>query len=562
MFSDKTSVNILTSLLIEHKIRKAVVCPGSRNAPVVHNLCASGGIECHSITDERSAGFFALGLSQATGEPVVVCVTSGSAVLNVLPAVAEAYYQHVPLIVVSADRPQAMTGQLQGQTLPQPGCLEPFAVKSVSLPEGDGSLSVWHCNRMVNEALTACRRCGGQPVHINVPLTEPLFNFSVDALPEERVVTLHAAAADRTALNRAALRFMRSRRPLLAVGQLSEGEARAVAGSIKLLESRVTVVREQLSACDAEPCRFDELLAAAGDDNRWQPDSVIYLGDTFVSKRIKRFLQGCRPEQCVIVNRRGELTDVTMNATDVIAAGAADMIYALLRCLDDECDEAADYHDMWAAALQTCSEACRRFTPPFSQMLAVRRLCEEVSGREYVMHCGNSSAVRLGQIYNNGYIHVNRGVNGIEGSLSAAVGYASASRLKNYCVIGDLSFFYDQNALWNEHLPKNLWILLLNNGGGGIFHQLQGLSATPYRNEYVAASHHFTAEGACSAAGVDYSTADDVSSLDMCVQWLAGFGSGRPLLLEVKTDADADAAALRSYYEFVKKALRNAGVVQ
>lgn len=153
MFSSKENVNILTSLLIEHGVEAAVVCPGSRNAPIVHNLSECGRIRCIPVTDERSAGFVAIGMAEATRKPVAVCVTSGSALLNLAPAVAEASYLHVPLVAISADRPQAWIDQLDGQTLPQADALGRFVRKAVTLPEPTNATERWHCNRLVNEAL-------------------------------------------------------------------------------------------------------------------------------------------------------------------------------------------------------------------------------------------------------------------------------------------------------------------------------------------------------------------------------------------------------------------------
>ena len=135
MYSNKEQVNILTALLVAHGVRHAVVCPGSRNSPIVHNLNECPDIACYPVTDERSAGFYALGMSQARRQPVVVCVTSGTALLNLAPAVAEAYYQHIPIVVISADRPAAWIDQLDGQTMPQPDALGRFVRKAVSLPE-------------------------------------------------------------------------------------------------------------------------------------------------------------------------------------------------------------------------------------------------------------------------------------------------------------------------------------------------------------------------------------------------------------------------------------------
>ena len=187
MYSNKENVNILTAALLAEGVTHAVVCPGSRNAPIVHNLNECGLIACHPVTDERSAGFYAIGISQAMGNiPIAVCVTSGSALLNLAPAVAEAYYQHIPLIVISADRPPQWIDQLDGQTLPQPGALGTFTHKCVSLPEPHDNEERWFCNRLVCEALYHATHGTGGPVHINVPLGEPLFEFNINELPEIR----------------------------------------------------------------------------------------------------------------------------------------------------------------------------------------------------------------------------------------------------------------------------------------------------------------------------------------------------------------------------------------
>ena len=149
MYSNKEQVNILTSLLVAHGIRDAVVCPGSRNSPIAHNLSECPDIACYPVTDERSAGFYALGMAQARKQPVVVCVTSGTALLNLAPAVTEAFYQHIPIVVISADRPAAWIDQLDGQTMPQPDALGRFVRKAVSLPEPHDDDTRWYCNMMI-----------------------------------------------------------------------------------------------------------------------------------------------------------------------------------------------------------------------------------------------------------------------------------------------------------------------------------------------------------------------------------------------------------------------------
>ena len=181
MYSDKKNVLQLVALLRAHGVRRAVLCPGSRNVPLVQAFATCGGFECFSVTDERSAGFFAIGLALHVQAPVVVCCTSGSALLNLHPAVCEAFYRRVPLVVVSADRPAAWIGQMDGQTLPQPGVFGGLVRKAVNLPEVRTEEDEWYANRLVNEALLEVDHHGYGPVHINVPLSEPLFHFTAEA---------------------------------------------------------------------------------------------------------------------------------------------------------------------------------------------------------------------------------------------------------------------------------------------------------------------------------------------------------------------------------------------
>ena len=224
MYSNKESVNILTSLLVAYGIRHAVVCPGSRNSPIVHNFHECPDIACYPVTDERSAGFYALGMSLELDEPVVVCVTSGTALLNLAPAVAEAWYQHVPLVVVSADRPPQWIDQLDGQTLPQPDALGRFVGKSVSLPDVSDLESHWYCNRLICEALMEAESRGGHPVHINVPLAEPLFVYDVEALPSEDRIVQRSGTVDAYDVESCGLRedFWQAARPMIVIGQNRE----------------------------------------------------------------------------------------------------------------------------------------------------------------------------------------------------------------------------------------------------------------------------------------------------------------------------------------------------
>ena len=511
MYSSKENVNILTALLVAHGIRHAVVCPGSRNAPIVHNLNECPEITCYPVTDERSAAFYALGMAQALNEPVVVCVTSGTALLNVLPAVAEAYYQHRRVVVVSADRPPQWIDQLDGQTLPQPDALGRFVRRAVSLPEPHDEDSRWYCNRLVNEAMMTV----GGPVHINVPITEPLFDFTVAALPSERKIELIPADTPSHVLSHVCRMFMQSKRPMLIAGQPMNPN-------------------------------LDEAVVLVGEDERYVPDFVLYIGGSIVSKRLKHFLR--KAKETWTVNETGEVHDTFMNLTHVVQ-GDGNVVADQIRFLLEQ--QPHPFVQMWEELVRRIHSQAVAYEPVYSQMAAVKYFEFQLSiaHSPMITHYANSSAIRLANIYAEHPVFCNRGVNGIEGSLSTAAGFSCVTEGKVFCIIGDLSFFYDQNALWNQNLKGNFRILLLNNGKGGIFNMLPGLEQSPARNKFVAAEHHTSAEGICQQNHVVYLKATNMEEVQKGIDTLLFIESDRPVLLEVFTDAAQDEQAFRKYYE-------------
>ena len=491
MYSNKENVNILTALLVSHGVRHAVVCPGSRNAPIVHNLNECPDIACHPVTDERSAGFYALGMWQATRKPVVVCVTSGTALLNLAPAVAEAYYQQARVIVISADRPPQWIDQLDGQTLPQPDALGRFVRKAVTLPEPRDDEERWYCNRLVNEALIV----GHGPVHINVPISEPLFDFSVATLPKERKIELLAADITPQTLSHVVRRFMNASRPMLIAGQ------------------------------PWNPL-LDEAVQAIGNDESYVPNFVLYVGGSLVSKRAKRFLR--KAGETWVVNATGEVTDTFMNVTQVIQ-GDGQVVADQVRFLIEQ--DCPPFVKRWEELLGSLRSQIDGRDVPFSSEAAVKYF--ETHRRDGIVHYANSTAIRLANTYSRRPVFCNRGVNGIDGSLSTAAGCSCVTDERVYCVIGDLSFFYDQNALWNQNLRGNLRILLLNNGRGAIFDTLPGLEQSPARDRMVAASHTTSAEDICRQNNVVYLKAENMDDMQRGIDTLLNTESHRPVLLEV-----------------------------
>ena len=513
MYSSKENVNILTSLMVAHGIRYAVCCPGSRNSAIVHNLNACPDIECYPVTDERSAGFYALGMSQCLQKPVAVCVTSGTALLNLAPAVAEAYYQHIPLVVISADRPQAWIDQLDGQTLPQPDAFGRFVRKAVSLPEPYDAESRWFCNRLVNEALIIRHA----PVHINVPISEPLFDYTVSELPKERKIELIESDASTMTQSHVVRMFLYAKRPMLISGQPMNPH-------------------------------MDEAVCLIGDDERYVPDFVLYTGGSIVSKRLKRFLY--KAKETWAVNSMGEVNDTFQNLTHVIQ-GDGEVIADLIRFNLEQ--QPHPFVQLWEELLEKVRLQTIAYEPDYSQMAVVKRFeRRQKSEIRSQYHYANSTAIRLANIYARHSVYCNRGVNGIEGSLSTAAGFSVVSEDMVYCIIGDLSFFYDQNALWNQNLHGNLRILLLNNGKGGIFNMLKGLEQSPSRDQYVAAEHHTSAEGICMQNRVVYLKATNMEEMQQGLDTLIDMESDRPVLLEVFTDATEDERVFKDYYRRLK----------
>lgn len=561
MYSNKENVNILTSLLLEYGVSDAVVCPGSRNAPIVHNLSVCEAIRCRPVTDERSAAFYALGLAIATRRPTVVCVTSGSALLNVMPAVAEAAYQHVPLVVISADRPQQWIDQLDGQTIPQPDALGRFVRKAVQLPEPHNDEERWLCRRLVNEAmhLATCRQ--GAPVHINVPISEPLFEFDIEQLPQlSRFNNIKRAAIKDASMDMPDA-FHNATRPMIVIGQLAHGTISHE--TIRSLSEKYVVMSEPLSNPSYMTIHFDEAIRYIVSDNSsinddeddktaYYPDYVIYVGDTLVSKPARRFLRNAKAPSCLITPDAADIHDPLMTLTDIVEC-ETDSINALLASLCDapDTDERCRFHDRWQSFLDAYAAHADAYAPEYSQMATVKYFEEQLADLDIdiCVHYANSSAVRLACIYAQHYVWCNRGVNGIEGSLSTAAGFSLATNDMTVCVIGDLSFFYDQNALWNSNLRGNLRVILLNNRGGGIFRQLPGLSDSPAADDLVMASHENTAQGICTQNDIGYMSAKSMDEMQIGIVTLLTRESDRPMLLEVFTDSNDDVKALEKYFK-------------
>lgn len=533
MYCNKDNVNILTALLRPDTNNPtaphdAVLCPGSRNATIVHNLTQIG-LHVHPVTDERSAVFVAIGLALhgRRKRPVVVCVTSGSALLNTLPGVAEAALRHIPLLILSADRPPQWIGQLDGQTLPQTDALLPYA-RTFTLPEPHNEEERWWCRRVAREALAATQLDGGRVVHINLPISEPTFVLTTAELPA--LTPLQRFGPSTFALpNELSCRLAEAKMPLLVIGEWDDAPLTEVIAA-DVLRSRLLIYAECLSHYPAptDNAVIDALLHQ-GDDavSPFAPDLVLHIGGALVDKKIKQLLRRCPMTQVWRIDPADEMPDTFCHLSVSIQA---QLEQALPPIID---------------ALPTESEGVRRFRSTHPQPHPVVHHFDTLAA----VFLGNSSAVRWGNHFFVASPHPifgNRGTNGIEGSLSVAAGFALArqrrySSEKVLCILGDLSFFYDANALWNTQLDGTLRILLVNNGGGEIFNHLPRLPESPAFDTYIRADHSATAEGIARSFNCHYEAHHSSSpnglltdaQAEILIQRLLAVESQRPVLFEV-----------------------------
>ncbi|MDE5560544.1 MAG: 2-succinyl-5-enolpyruvyl-6-hydroxy-3-cyclohexene-1-carboxylic-acid synthase [Bacteroidaceae bacterium] len=495
MISSNKTIQETLSLLREHGVSDFVLCPGSRNAGIVHSVCDIEDFRAHTATDERCAGFMAIGLALATGRGVAVVVTSGSALANLYPAACEAFYQHVPVIFISADRPAEWLGQMDGQTMPQDGALGKMVKMSVNLPEENLS----HTNRLVNEALLCClfRKPQG-PVHINIPISEPIYDFHTVSLPSVRTIRLTDGMQE-TSLAADAGRG----RTVILCGQMPPCE---VPDNSIMAETarRFAVIAENLSNISPQYRTNPSLI----DWEKMEPaDRVITMGGHIINKELKQFFRTHRPAEHWHVSPDGAVADMFRCQTRAIKAETRDFLATLLSCTPPQCEAMSLPLQQVTTEDETAREDCRiRILEDFFTLLP----------NHSAVHLANSSTVRLAQVamdraaQRKGGIHTpqifcNRGINGIEGSLSVATGYAQAMPEQQvYALTGDLSFFYDSNALWCSPMPANLRIMVLNDGHGSIFDTLPQ-PPDPWKSRHaITGTHSLRAEHMARLYGISY----------------------------------------------------------
>ena len=559
-------ISELVALLQAHDVRDVVLCPGSRNAPLVHALSHQlAGATCHSIIDERSAGFYALGLAIATHRAVVVCCTSGTAVANLHPAVAEAYYQGVPLIVLSADRPERWIGQWAGQTLPQPGLFGSLVRKAVHLPEPHTEEERWYCNRLINEALLAALAPLPGPVQINVPISDPGVSLlpptsakhdpessdrqPIGMQPGRCIQQLYPYSIDAQAVESLLPRLATFERKMILVGQESWSATTSTGETFpQSLREQFLCIGESLSNSPVSICSLDALLASLseGDRRALQPDLLITLGGHIVSNKMKQYLRSYPPREIWHLSPDPTVVDLFCSLTEQIIAPVEPFLETLAQSLEGHAS--SPYARHWRERIDQLPSP----TPRYSSLAVVGSLLSHLPEEPCVLHLANSSSVRYAELFRKPrrlLTLCNRGTSGIEGSLSTALGFArQRAEERHFIDIGDLSFFYDLNALGLPEVGSNVRVLLLNNQRGSIFQSLPTLEMDPLSQRYITAEHQLQAQGWAESCGWEYLSVHEAGELEETMAYFVG-PAERPRLLEAFVSSEDEIAELQTYFK-------------
>jgi 2-succinyl-5-enolpyruvyl-6-hydroxy-3-cyclohexene-1-carboxylate synthase len=487
--------------------------------------------------DERSAGYVALGMARQLGEPVVIVTTSGTAVMNLSPAVAEAFQQQIPLVVLTADRPREILTQFNNQVIDQRAPYFNFSKGFFELPtevreEGDLEKGIQAVGQLVKEAL--CYPMG--PVHLNLPLTEPLYEvlphtrLSLDEFPIE-------AEDDPPGLDILPDLDLPGRKVLVLAGMGKSDPALEKTLEQLTQISQTVVVAENIS--NLSSARFistPELVLSGVSEEELKglaPDLVIAFGLQVVSKRMKLFVQ-------------------SLEKVEILELSSGSAINSLLKEHADPPESINHFLQLWKDIEERECERAAVYLreAPFGNLTVVARILDAVPS-QWVIHLGNSTTVRNSQLLSaRGDLayYSNRGISGIDGSLSAAVGAARVSDQNHLLLLGDLSFIYDSNALWNKDFPENLKIVVLNDGGGGIFRLLHGPDRMDFFEEFSVTHHPVSLELLSGAFGRRYGCAADFQQLDHQLKILFVPGSGLSVL-EVDTTSSENSRIFKELFQ-------------
>ncbi|MGD2033888.1 MAG: 2-succinyl-5-enolpyruvyl-6-hydroxy-3-cyclohexene-1-carboxylic-acid synthase [Bacteroidales bacterium] len=547
MLHQKQHITDLSEICFHKGIKYIVISPGSRNAPLTDAFYRRFGENCISIVDERSAGYFALGLARNSNSPVAIISTSGTAVLNFGPSLAEAYYQRIPLIAITADRPEELIDQQDNQTIRQKGVFHNFTKAFYHLPRhiGSGSL-LTEVHAGIEQIIEAGLTGSKGPVHFNVPLSEPLYD---DLPPTMYIPGKRSSAPDDTispGSNEFFDRYRQAKRIMIIHGQDFRSSGTVLPLQSLSKKDGVVVIAENIANVAGGQIidSPDLLLAHTGTENLIPPELVIYSGGQIVSKKLKTYIRGLNKTGCWRIGPDEYVIDTFQKSNAVIPHHPAAVYRALDQLSSGKSGKA--FRESWLNAKRDAETRRTGILSevPFSDLKVCHQVLEDIPSGS-ILELGNSSVIRYSQLFtadSNITYYSNRGVSGIDGCLSSAAGTACSTGKLTIAMLGDLSFVYDSNALWNRILPPNFRIIVINNSGGDVFSLIDGPSTKPGFERFFRACHPVHIQKLAEAFNLDYFCIEDEQQLKTVLPEFF-MKRDKPLLMEVKTLSENNKAS-------------------
>ncbi|MDA9348828.1 MAG: 2-succinyl-5-enolpyruvyl-6-hydroxy-3-cyclohexene-1-carboxylic-acid synthase [Polaribacter sp.] len=552
MYPKKELAQLVIAACYQFEIDTVVISPGSRNAPLTVGFSNHKDFKTISLVDERCAAFFALGIAQQTKRPVAVLCTSGSALLNYYPAIAEAFYSNIPLVVISADRPKHLIDIGDGQTIRQENVFENHILFSANLIENPRFKA--RNSQLIGEALQIATSNQG-PVHINVPFDEPLYE-TVKTLDTFHFPHISMSSVDNSHVNYSFFGdvWNAAKKKIILVGVNYPDEKINELIHFYAEDPSVLILTETTSNLHHENVvdAIDQLIFSLSDAefNALQPEVLITFGGMVISKRVKQFLRKYPPKHHWDIDSK-KATNTFFCLTEFIQQDPI----AFFETFNKQVFKVAtDYQQKWLRLRDEKRVKHHRYlsTIEHSDFKVFEQVLESIPAHSN-LQVSNSAIIRYAQLFSikkSINVFCNRGTSGIDGSTSTAIGAAFSSEKQTVFVTGDLSFFYDSNALWNAHIPANFRIIIINNSGGGIFKIIPGPSTTN-ATAYFETPHCLTAENLCKMHGFEYHVAATTENVD---KELLGFyaPSEKPKILEIFTPSAKNNIVLTAYFKYIK----------
>ncbi|GGH02153.1 2-succinyl-5-enolpyruvyl-6-hydroxy-3-cyclohexene-1-carboxylate synthase [Polaribacter pacificus] len=557
MYPKNELAQLVVSACHQYGLTNVVISPGSRNAPLTVGFVNHPEIKTYSIVDERSAGFVALGMAQQTQKPVAVVCSSGSALLNYYPAIAEAFYSNIPLVIISADRPKKMIDIGDGQTIRQENVYENHCLFSANLESQEDPIAK-NAGLVLQALQTATEKKG--PVHINVPFDEPLYetvdqltDFSLGQFKESFSADFSAAKKPILYKELSAIWNSATKKMILIGVQFPDKALQKIINHFAEDPSVIILTETTSNVHNSRHISaIDKLIFPLNEDQfkAFAPEVLLTFGGMVVSKKIKQLLRACKPIHHWHVDMFKEM-DTFFCLSEYLQEKPVTFLNELSKLTRSGTSE---YQSIWLAQKKLRSEKHQSYLAkiPYSDLKVFEKVLASIPNNVQ-LQVGNSSIIRYAQLFDMNPTHTvfcNRGTSGIDGSTSTAIGAAMQVDKPTVFISGDLSFFYDSNALWNSQIPTDFRLVIINNAGGGIFRFLPGPKTTNAM-DYFETPHQLTAEPLCAMHGLGYHS---VSNLEGLTSVLTSFykASSKPQVLEIFTDKLVNETVLKEYFTFLK----------